>query len=229
MKLIIKTALQIRKYLVPKIWPSANYFLPKRRLSPLSDKFGFDRGTPIDRFWIDQFMKSSSQDIRGDVLEIGDSRYSNKQKSNIKKLDILDINKNNKEATIIGDLRNLRGVIKSNSYDCIILTQVLGMIDDIVAVISECHRILKPGGIILATSSSLAPTLSPKQSYWRFTKQSMQYLFSKKFKSLHVQSYGNALTGQCFWVGLAQEEMKKEELLFNDPRFECLVAVRATK
>lgn len=43
-----------------------------RRLTPVSREFGFESGTPVDRF-IERFLETNSNVIRGRVLEIGDS------------------------------------------------------------------------------------------------------------------------------------------------------------
>ncbi len=43
---------------------------------PLSDDFGFSRGMPIDRHYIEAFLADHAADIRGRVLEIGDDAYS---------------------------------------------------------------------------------------------------------------------------------------------------------
>ena len=42
-----------------------------RRLIPISRLWGFDRGLPIDRFYIERFLSRHHQDIRGNVLEVG--------------------------------------------------------------------------------------------------------------------------------------------------------------
>src|SRR2546430_15816546 len=47
-----------------------------RRLEPLSETFGWDRGTPIDRVYIEQFLSSHAADIDGRVLEVKDARYT---------------------------------------------------------------------------------------------------------------------------------------------------------
>ena len=44
-------------------------------VKPLSDVFGLDRGTPIDRYYVENFLKTRSGLIKGRVLEIGDSIY----------------------------------------------------------------------------------------------------------------------------------------------------------
>ncbi len=45
------------------------------RLKPVSRLFGFDRGQPIDRYYIEHFLQSHVNDIRGRVLEVGDRDY----------------------------------------------------------------------------------------------------------------------------------------------------------
>ena len=47
-----------------------------RRLNPISTMFGYDRGRPIDRYYIENFLAYHADDIRGRVLEIGDDSYT---------------------------------------------------------------------------------------------------------------------------------------------------------
>src|SRR5262249_6056962 len=46
-----------------------------RRVTPISREFGFDRGLPVDRYYIEQFLSVHADDIRNRVLEIGDDTY----------------------------------------------------------------------------------------------------------------------------------------------------------
>ena len=48
------------------------FFLP---LQPVSREFGADRGQPLDRYYIEQFLSTYQADIRGDVLEVEESLY----------------------------------------------------------------------------------------------------------------------------------------------------------
>ena len=41
-----------------------------RRTSPISPSYGFERGTPIDRFYVDRFLSARRALITGRVLEI---------------------------------------------------------------------------------------------------------------------------------------------------------------
>lgn len=209
--------------------PPGRYYLINRSLKPLSTKFGFDRGKPIDRYWIEKFLSDNTKYIKGRVLEITDNKYTKKfGKGKVDYSDILDINVKNKKANIIGDLRNLKNKIESDTYDCIILTHVLGLIDEYQSVISECRRILKPNGVLLYTGSCLGPVLGEKV-YWRFTPNSVKLIFKKylKPKKLVIKSYGNVLVGQSFWVGMSQEDLTLKELEYNDKRFPCIVTAVA--
>src|ERR1700760_2893164 len=82
-----------------------------RRLTPVSRAHGADRGSPIDRYYIEHFIaRHAGQDqyvlgdIRGHVLEIGDDTYASVFGSGIAKLDILHADASNAQATIVGDL-----------------------------------------------------------------------------------------------------------------------------
>jgi SAM-dependent methyltransferase len=169
--------------------------------------------------------------IKGVCLEVTDTAYIDKYGAEkVTKADALDINRNNKMATIYGDLRDLSNV-ESNTYDCIIITQTFVMIDEYEAAIRECHRILKPGGYVLVTMPCLGPVWNIDSHFWRWTRASAEYLFKKYFPNdlLEVQTYGNALAGQCFWVGLSLDEISEDELEYNDKFFPVIVSVKVRK
>lgn len=210
--------------------PIANHKNILTSTNPLSRKFGIDRGTPIDRYYIDKFIQENGAFIKGRCLEIDDNRYTTKYGTGVVVSDVLDVVETNRNANIIGDLRHVPQ-IKSDTYDCIILTQVLGMIDDLDATISELHRILKKGGVLLITTSALSPCVSYDLSFWRFTVPSLRYILTKKFdkKDISVTSYGNALTSQLFYIGGVQEDITPEQLNVNDRVFPTLIVAKGVK
>jgi len=91
----MKSILKIRSLLNRHLSHNKGYFLATRSLKPISRKFGFDRGTPIDRYWINKFIEENSQYIKGNVLEIGDSRYTKEFGKSVINSDVLDIDKKN--------------------------------------------------------------------------------------------------------------------------------------
>lgn len=234
--LLIRIARPVRARVMQIIKPKRGYFLadnPVRSLQPISFKQGFDRGTPIDRYYIDQFLRKNADDIRGACLEIHDNDYTMAYgKERVTRSDVLDVKTNNKLANIYGDLKKL-DIVKDGTYDCFILTHTLGLIDDYDAAIREMWRILKPGGVLLfvATVNGSIDATSPTKDFWRFTPASTEYVFGKYFgtKNLAIQTYGNVLSGQCHWVGLAAEELTKDELDYHDPHYPIIIAMRAVK
>ena len=204
-----------------------------RRLTPLSSEWGFERGTPVDRYYIEQFLAGHRADIRGRVLELKDSTYTNQFGAGVTQRDVLDINAANPQATIIADLAAAEGVA-SNLFDCFVLTQTLQFIYDTRGAIAHSFRILRPGGVLLATVpciSRLAPRYGPTSEYWRFTPASCALLFEEAFGQgqVSVQSYGSVLTAIAFLAGMAQEELSPAELEAHDPYFPLLIAVQAVK
>src|SRR5829696_1913433 len=65
------------------------------RQRPLSDNWGFDRGTPVDRYYINKFLDKYRSDITGRVLEVKDSGYTDRYGSNLTGSDVLDIDPSN--------------------------------------------------------------------------------------------------------------------------------------
>lgn len=221
---ILNILRKIRSYFTKVFWPKSGY-----SLFPISSKFGYDRGTPIDRYYINKFLQDNKMYISGRCLEIGNNDYTVKYgETRVSRSDVLDIDVNNKSANIHGDLRNL-DKIADNTYDTIILTHTLGVIDDFNSAIKECYRILKPSGKILVTVSAMGVAQDIKQSYWRFTETSLGYSFSKFFRDIKVFSYGNVLSGQAFWVGVSAEELTPNELEENDKRYAVIVGLTAEK
>ena len=78
-----------------------------RRVRPLSQQFGFDRGLPVDRHDVEKFLTCQADDIRGRVMEIGDNFYTRKFGGDrVTKSDVLHVKEGNPDATIVGDLAN---------------------------------------------------------------------------------------------------------------------------
>jgi SAM-dependent methyltransferase len=206
-----------------------------RRVTPIHAGFGMGRGTYIDRYYIEKFLEENSPHVKGHVLELSDNDYTVRfGGEHVTQSEILDLRPDHSAATIIGDLTSA-DQIPSDSFDCIILTQVLNFIYDIHAAVQTVHRILKPGGCVLVSVPGIAP-LSPDEmeycgDYWRFTRLSLKGLFEEAFGKgqVEVESRGNVLAAVAFLHGLAVEELEPEELDFRDPFYEVSVLLRAVK
>jgi len=208
-----------------------------KRLTPISPIFGIDRDlVSVERYYIEDFLKKHAPDISGRVLEMGEPLYTNKFGGDrVSQSDVLNYVEGNPKATIVADLVDAPH-IPDNSFDCIIITQTLQMIFEVDQAISTLHRILKPNGVMLATSHGITKVARREGvddwgEYWHFTTQSSRKLFGDVFgrENIDVSSYGNILTTIASLHGLSAAEVEPDELDHNDPDYELLVMVRAVK
>jgi len=198
---------------------------------PISRSFWTDRGQPVDRYFIERFLDENRQYIYGECLEVLSPAYLYRFGHDLKRVEVLDIDRKNPRATIYGDLRRIPE-IPSESFDCVILTQVLQYIDDLDAAAGELLRILKPNGTALVTAPALMKRDTPERGdCWRFTVKGLRYVFARHVPEDHLEakSWGNVLTGMASWIGLAQEDLRAAQLDEHDPSYPCLVSVRVTK
>jgi SAM-dependent methyltransferase len=207
-----------------------------RTLEPVSRKFGFDRGTPIDRYYIERFLEENAGSIRGRVLEIGDDRYTRRFGGDkVQRRDVFHAHAGNPNATFVGDLATA-DAIPSDILDCAIVTQTFQCVFDPAAAIRTLHRILRSGGVLLATAPALTPVSSETDEwsqmwYWSFTPASIRHMMEQVFtpESVSIQVHGNVLAGVCILQGIALEDIDTAELKTNDPECPVLITVCARK
>src|SRR6058998_334085 len=170
-----------------------------RRTRPFSTHWDDDPGLPIDRYYIHQFLSAHAADIRGRVLEIRDNTYTYKfGTGQVTQSDVLHVQEGLPGTTIVADL-TCGDDIPSDTFDCIILTQTLQFIYDVEAALKTLYRILKPGGILLATFGGISQIsrwdMDRWGHYWNFTTLSAQRLFERSFPAakVKVEACGNVL------------------------------------
>ena len=204
------------------------------RTKPFSTNFGYDRGGPVDRYYIENFLEKHAGAVKGRVLEIGDNEYTLRfGGAKVTKSDILHVEDSNPKATFVGDLSNAPH-LPDNSFDCIILTQTLHLIYNSVDALRTCYRILKPGGVLLLTSPGITHIdLGDWRDYWywSFTEAVLKRMFSEVFPegAVVTNTYGNVMVATAFLWGMGQPELKKEELDTHDPHYQVTITVAATK
>ena len=204
-----------------------------RRTRPLSDDFGYDRGTPIDRYYIERFLAQHRSHIKGRVLEVKEPIYTERFGDRVTRSDVLDLDASNPRATFVADLAAGDG-LPADTFNCFILTQTLQYIYRADAAIQQAHRVLQPGGVLLATVPAVSriayrPEVAP--DYWRFTSAACSKLFGETFgpAQVTVRAHGNVLTCIAFLAGMALEELRRAELDVDDPFFPTIVTVCAVK
>jgi glycosyltransferase involved in cell wall biosynthesis len=204
------------------------------RTSPVSTEFGFDRGKPVDRRYVEAFLAAHAGDIRGRVLEIGDSAYTRRFGGDrVERAEVLNRYEGHPETTYVGDLID-GSVLPSDAFDCIVLTQTLHLLYDMPAAVATLWRTLKPGGVLLVTVPWVSPIDRGEWGddwFWSVSPNALRRLLSGPFSTdmTDVRSYGNVLSATAFLFGLAEHEVSPTELDVHDPHCPVIVAGRAVK
>lgn len=222
------------------VWPPVGWvrFGSLRRTTPISRIFGLDRGARercIDIFFIERFLSLHHGDIRGRVLEIGDDHYTRKfGGAAVERSDVLHVRSGTEHATIIADLTR-DDQIPSESFDCIICTQTLQFVYDLRAALKTLHRILRPGGVLLATFTGISQIsrydMDRWGDYWRLTTLSARRLFGEFWPAdgVEVQAQGNVLLAVAYLHGLTIDEISANDRDCQDQDYQLLITVRAVK
>jgi SAM-dependent methyltransferase len=205
------------------------------RLTPISRFYGFDRCLPIDRHYIEEFLHRHASDIHGRVLEVGDDSYTRRFGGDrVTRRDVLHVRAGGSPPpTIVADLA-VAEHIPPAIFDCVILTQTLQLVYDLRAAVATLHRIVRPGGVVLATMPGITQIEDPEWNstwYWSFSVASARRLFEEAFPAAQVavEAHGNVLAAVAFLHGLAIEDLERERLEHDDPAYPVLITVRAAK
>jgi SAM-dependent methyltransferase len=200
-------------------------------VQPLSQIWGFDRGIPIHRYYLKEFLQEFASDISGHCLEFQEDSYTSQLgQGRVTKLDILHKVPGNPAATVVADITK-PNTVPSNLFDCIICTYVLNIIFELPNAVAEMYRMLKPGGVLLVAVPQSNMCAPQWPELWRFTPEGLHLVLAQAFEAEHVsvRAYGNSLTAAGDLRALVADEFTKAELAFHDPRFGIIVCARAVK
>jgi glycosyltransferase involved in cell wall biosynthesis len=227
----VKARVRGRPYVPPPGWVRFGHL---RRLAPLSRSFGYDRGLPVDRHYVERFLAAHADDVRGATLEVGDDAYTRRfGGARVTRADVLHVRPGAPGATLVADLSRADH-LPSDAFDCFVLTQTLHFIYDVRAAVATIHRILRPGGVLLATLPGVSQIDTGEWQdswYWSFSALSARRLFESVFpaENVSVQTWGNVLAATAFLHGVAAGELRPHELDHHDPYYPLLISVRAVK
>lgn len=191
----------------------------------VSQEMGCDRGTPIDRFYIEKFLTESRKYIKGNIMEIGDNSYTLRFGKDITTSYILTADRGKADCAeskvIHGDLQTGEGCGK-DFLDCFILTQTLPFIYDIKSAAENIVSMLKSGGVALLTVSGISMISKYDDTrwghYWGLTETAIRKLFDDLADSSQIEvfSMGNPKTAAAFLYGLSVEDLKPEDFAYHD-------------
>lgn len=204
-----------------------------RRLRPFSADFGFDRGTAVDRLYIERFLEANRRCVFGDVLEVQEPGYTRRFGGmRVRREHVVDIDASNPRATVIVDL-SADASLPAAAYDCAIVTETLQVLPDEHAALRNLYCALRPGGTLLVT----VPCLSRQDpnaagtDRWRMLPLGLAERLARACPdgAVHVEGHGNLVAAIAFLAGLAAEELRAAELDAVDPAFPIVACGRVVK
>jgi SAM-dependent methyltransferase len=205
------------------------------RVTPVSSDWGFDRGRPVDRYYIEIFLHQVRDRIAGRVLEVADNAYTRRFGGDaVTSSDILHDAPGHQRATIFADLTR-PDEMPTAAFDCVICTQTLQLVYDLSSTIQSLHTLLKPGGFLLLTVPGITAIsredMDRHGDFWRFTSASIRRVMQERFDAddIDVQAFGNVYAATAFLHGLAVEELDQNKLDVFDRDYEVLLAAVARK
>jgi SAM-dependent methyltransferase len=201
-----------------------------RRVEPFSRNFGFDRGTPIDRYYLNKFLDANRSLITGDVLEIQSTGYTRRYGREVQRADSVDINPA-VHPRFVCDLARSGDMIPTGRYDCFLLPNTLQHLRELDECLRHALRIVKPGGVLLASAAGFVPLIPDGPDYWRFSASGWSERLQRVWPAcdVRVQSHGNCLAAVAAMLGLAVEEITPSELDVSDPQYPVLITVFCLK
>mgnify|MGYP006277698107 CR=1 FL=1 len=197
-----------------------------RRVTPFSAQFGFERGLPVDRFYLHRFLDANREAIRGDVLEVQMVGYTRRFGHDLGRTDSFDVVPTF-DPTYLCDLAHCGDVIPTAAYDCVLLPNTPQHLRELEPALRHAYRALRPGGVLLASAAGLLPLTGEVADYWRATPAGWRELAASVWPdaTVAVEGHGNCLAVIAAAHGLAFEELSESELLAHDPRFPLLVTI----
>ena len=199
----------------------------------MSSRWGFDRGTPVDRFYLERFFSSVAPLIHGRVVEVRDPVFTSRFGDGVTSVDLVDIDPRNDDATIVADLAEA-GSLPAESFDCAILPQTLQFVDHPAEALANLWQSLAPGGTLMVTAPSLS-RVDPDAGdadRWRWLPSGLRQLLEQACGpagKIDLMPFGNLLAATAFLHGLAAEELLEAELEPFDHAYTLLACATATK
>lgn len=223
-----RVANPIVRTIAPAFWGNV------RRRAPFSRDWGRERGTPIDRAYIEGFIESRAHLIRGAVLEVRDPELVSRFGRELTRIEVLDIDADNPEATIVADLAEV-GSLPAATFDCAVITQVLQYVSSPVDAVSNALQSLRPGGSLLLSVPGVMHSESHtiESDNWRFLLAGVKKIVGEATAGgdydIDIEAFGNAKTVLGVAAGLVLEDGFDRYLYPADPQYPLTICACITR
>jgi SAM-dependent methyltransferase len=199
-----------------------------RRSHPICKRFGFSRGTPIDRYYLDKFVAQIRNRVVGATVEIGGARQNRElyRLTNVSEYTAIDAEAHD-YVDVVGDAHE-SSLLAPDSADSILAFNVLEHCADPWLVARNMHRWLRTGGCAFCMVPNAQRVHNFPRDYWRPLPDGVNWLF-RDFGSRELSQYGNPTSVIASHLGIAAEELTQAELDAQHPDYPVATCIVATK
>jgi len=198
------------------------------RLSPACLDFGFSRGTPLDRYYLNKFVAESRDLVVGSVLEIGGQKGSHELYGFKNATSYVTMSIDSSDADITTDAHDASAALPE-SYDSIIIFNVLEHCRRPWVIASNIYSWLKPGGRVFVMIPNMQRIHEGPGDYWRILPEGLRSIFNQ-FNVEKLVTYGNLFTSIAALSGVSSEEIPtgdKDSLDTDYPTITCMTGSKA--
>jgi SAM-dependent methyltransferase len=191
----------------------------RRRLTP-ETAWGHERGLPVDRWYIEQFLNQQRHHVHGRVLEVKEDLYASSLGAD--QVDVLDIDARNPHATIVGDLCD-PATLPTDSFDAAVVTQTLQLVAQPALAVQLLLRSLTPNGHLLLTVPCVS-RVAGDSDRWRWTAAGLRQMIADAgVTDPEITERGNNASCRAFLCGLGVADLSATVLRKDDPSYPLLV------
>lgn len=199
-----------------------------RRKFPLCNLFGFTRGVPIDRYYLEKFISEIRLEVVGTVLEVGGVLVNRElyQFSNATEYLTLDVEAR-PGISKVGDIHN-PATIEFESLDTVVIFNVLEHCYDPWLAVKNIYSWLKVGGKCFCMVPNSQKIHDIPADYWRILPDGMKQIF-QDFPQQKLYVYGNPMSVIANFLGISAGELSPKELDDFHPDYPSITCIVVTK
>jgi len=192
---------------------------------PFSRNFGIERGSPVGRYYVENFLLAKQTYVKGRCLEFGQSRYKSFFPF-AEKYEVIDI-VNRRGVNYVCDIHNINSMPKG-VFNTIICTQVFEHLAHPEIASRSIYELLAQDGVLLLTAPFINPVHYIPTDFRRFTPECLQMILEEAGLVVdEIDFGGNSLVSTGSLLGMVQEDFSKRELELKDPVYPYNVCIRA--
>ena len=199
-----------------------------RRANPFCPRFGYSRGSPIDRYYLNLFVAEIRDQVRGDVVEVGGNNcnkneYGFSRASRYRGLDVVA----SPGVDLVGDAAQPQ-CLPPSSLDGLVIFNVLEHTPRPWEIVANMRLWLREGGVACCMVPNAQRLHKAPEDYWRPLPAALMEMFTG-WSERRLYQYGNPVSTVASLMGIAAEELKEAELLDYHPDYPVVSCIFAKK